>query len=73
MCVLVWGTLPESNGLPLKMDGWNTTVLLGRPIFRCYVSFNEANLEKKVTLAVKVVCSFFAMFFGVPFYHDGVK
>ena len=21
------------------MDGWNTTFLLGRPIFRCYVSF----------------------------------
>ena len=20
---------------PLKMDGWNTTFLLGRPIFRC--------------------------------------
>ncbi len=23
------------------MDGWNTTVLLGWPIFRCYVSFRE--------------------------------
>ncbi len=23
------------------MDGWNTTFLLGRPIFRCYVSFRE--------------------------------
>ena len=28
-------TLPETNELPLKMDGWNTTFLLGRPIFRC--------------------------------------
>ena len=26
---------------PLKMDGWNTTFLLGWPIFRCYVSFRE--------------------------------
>ncbi len=25
----------------LKMDGWNTTFLLGRPIFRGYVSFRE--------------------------------
>ena len=25
-------TLPESNSLLLKMDGWNTTFLLGRPI-----------------------------------------
>ena len=24
---------------PLKMDGWNTTFLLGRLIFRGYVSF----------------------------------
>ena len=28
------GTLPETNGSPLKMDGWNTTFLFGRPIFR---------------------------------------
>ena len=32
-------TLPETNSLHLKMDGWNTTFLLGRPIFRGYVSF----------------------------------
>ena len=25
----------------LKMDGWNTSFLLGSPIFRCYVSFRE--------------------------------
>ena len=28
-------TLPETNSLPLKMDGWKTTFLLGWPIFRC--------------------------------------
>ena len=28
-------TLPETNKSPLKMDGWNTTLLLGWPIFRC--------------------------------------
>ena len=27
-------TLPETNSSPLKMDGWNTTFLSGRPIFR---------------------------------------
>ncbi len=27
-------TLPETNSLLLKMDGWNTTFLLGRRIFR---------------------------------------
>ena len=27
-------TLPESNSLPLKMDGWKMTFLLGNPIFR---------------------------------------
>ena len=26
---------------PYKMDGWKITFLLGRPIFRCYVSFRE--------------------------------
>ena len=26
------GTLPETNSSPLKMDGGNTTFLLGRPI-----------------------------------------
>ena len=34
-------TFPETNGLPLKMDGWNTTFLLERSIFRRYVSFRE--------------------------------
>ena len=28
-------TLPEANSSPLKMDGWNTILLLGWPIFRC--------------------------------------
>ena len=36
-------TLPETNSLPLKMDGWNTSFLLGRPIFRGYVSFREGS------------------------------
>ena len=27
-------TLPETNSSHLKMDGWNTTFLLGWPIFR---------------------------------------
>ena len=38
-------TLPETNSSPLKMDGWNTSFLLGRPIFRGYVSFREVNFR----------------------------
>ena len=34
-------TLPETNSSPLKMDGWNTSFLLGWPIFGGYVSFRE--------------------------------
>ena len=36
-----WSTLPETNSSHLKMDGWNSTFPLKRPIFRCYVSFRE--------------------------------
>ena len=36
-------TLPETNSSHLKMDGWNTSFLLGWPVFRCYVSFREGN------------------------------
>ena len=34
---------------PLKMDGWNTTFLLGRPIFGGYASFREGNLARRKT------------------------
>ena len=38
-------TLPETNGLPLKIGVWETTFILGRPIFRgVLVSFREGNL-----------------------------
>ncbi len=36
-------TLPETNELPLKNCGLETTFLLGRPIFRWYVSFREGS------------------------------
>ena len=39
-------SLKLTASLPLKMDGWNTTFLLGRPIFRCYVSFREGKGNK---------------------------
>ena len=45
-------TLPETNSLPLKMDGWNTTFLLGRPIFRGYVSFREGALLSTLFLII---------------------
>ena len=32
---ILGATLPETNSSHLKMDGWNTTFLLGWPIFRC--------------------------------------
>ncbi len=35
------GPLPETNSLHLKVDGWNTSFLLGWPIFSGYVSFRE--------------------------------
>ncbi len=38
---LVAITLPETNGSHLKMDDWKTRFLLGRTIFRGYVSFRE--------------------------------
>ena len=39
-------TLPETNELHLKMDGWNTfSFPFGSlPIFRGYVSFREGNI-----------------------------
>ena len=36
-------TLPETNSLHMKIDGWNTNFLLGWPVFRCYVSVRECN------------------------------
>ena len=36
-------TLPETNSLHLKMDDCKTIFLLGRPIFRGYVSCREGS------------------------------
>ena len=38
-------TLPETDSSHLKMDDWNTSFLLGWPIFRCYVNFREGIFE----------------------------
>ena len=45
-------TLPETNSSHLKMDGWNTCFLLGRPIFRCelLVSGSVAELMQLIAL-----------------------
>ena len=40
-------TLPETNGLHLKIDGWNSSFLFGWPIFRGYVSFRECRNREK--------------------------
>ena len=37
---------------PLKMDGWNTSFLLGWPIFRVYVSFRECKTNRKSPLKI---------------------
>jgi len=34
------------------MDGWNISFLLGRPIFRGYVSFTEGTIFLRATVAV---------------------
>ena len=53
---ILWGlaTLPKTNNSPLKMDGWNTSFLLGWPIFMCYVSFRGGILSS-VGLQVSVL------------------
>ena len=38
-------TLPETNGLHLKLDGGRRSFFLGWPIFRGYVSFMEGNWD----------------------------
>ena len=43
------------------MDGWNSTFLLGWPIFRCHVSFRECNFSGRFCLASGV---FFDVFFS---------
>ena len=37
------------------MDGWNTTFLLGRPIFRGYVSFREGSTYQISDLGILVL------------------
>jgi len=39
---------PKFNSLPLKNDGWKTTFLLGRPIFRGYGKFPGCNKTKGI-------------------------
>jgi len=34
-------SVPKTNVLPLKSSGCEATFLLGKPIFRCYVSSRE--------------------------------
>ena len=47
-------TLPETNSSHLKMDGWNTSFLLGWPIFKGHVSFRECIRPQKVTWHSKI-------------------
>ena len=56
--------LPENNSSPLKMDGWNTTFLLGWPIFRGYVSFSEGILNnwRDSTISIPIILFFLVLF-----------
>ena len=38
-------TLPETNSSHLKHWGWKMSSVLGRPIFRSYVSFRERRVK----------------------------
>ena len=49
------GTLPETNSSHLKMDGWNTTFHLGRPIFRGHVSFRECNISHSSQTSILIL------------------
>ncbi len=56
--------LPETNGLPLKMDGWNTTFLLG---WLFSGLFSGATLVSGRVVVIVVVCASrsFLMFFAI--------
>ena len=44
-----WLTLPKThNSSHLKVDGRNTSFLLGLPIFRCNVSFREGTIVVRI-------------------------
>ena len=61
------------------MDGWNTTYLLGWPIFRCYVSLPEGKLSEncilncfKDTKEIHVSLTFWKQH-GVRFHINKIK
>ena len=59
-------TLPKTNIAP-EMDGWNTTFLLGRPIFMGYVSFREGILfHSKNCKKTGARITFFGWFHRLP-------
>ena len=62
-------TLPENNELHLKVDGWNTSFLLGCPIFRCCVSFREC-----IYIYIHIIYDIFYIIYVIyryNMYHDG--
>ena len=60
-------TIPETNKSHSKMDGWNTSFLLGWPIFRGYVSFREGNLHFLLQI---ITCMFHPGAFSLLVCHD---
>ncbi len=46
----------ETNSSPLKIGAWETTLLLGRPIFRGYVSLGEGILTMYSTMDISILC-----------------
>ena len=48
-------TLPETNSSHLKLDGWNTSFLLGWPMFMGYVRFGEGIVTQKLLATAKAM------------------
>ena len=68
-CVSTAATLPATNSSHLKMDGWNTTFLLGRPIFRGELLVSgrvshDIQLSMQNAQSISSIVLFFVGFFG---------
>ncbi len=64
-----WITVSETNCLHLKMDGWNTSFLLGWPIFRGELLISGSVLSLSLPVIPPEVFTVFGWYvFGVQSY-----
>ncbi len=77
-------TLPETNSSPLKMDGWNTTFLLGRPIFRgellvsgrvliWHPNRRKRNPTWRITHLTPILCNFHIRLGEIDFFGSMIR